>query len=74
MMISGSCLKNDFNAAAKVNPISFLTFTWLIPSRLNSTGSSAVEIFESIVFNSANAEYSVVVFPEPVGPVTRHIP
>ncbi len=39
-----------------------------------STGSSAVKIFTSGLFNSARAAYSVVVFPEPVGPVLTMMP
>src|SRR2546425_4578983 len=50
------------------------TSTWLIPSRLYSTGSSAVMMVTSIVLIRVSAEYSVVVFPEPVGPVTSTMP
>ncbi len=39
-----------------------------------STGSSVVMILSSILFNSLSAAYSVVVFPEPVGPVTSTMP
>jgi hypothetical protein len=37
--------------------------------RLNSTGSSAVEIFSVTWLSSARAEYRVVVLPLPVGAV-----
>ena len=45
-----------------------------MPSTGNSTGSSAVRILVSIVFNMRKQAYRVVVFPEPVGPVTRNTP
>jgi hypothetical protein len=38
------------------------------------TGSSIVTILSSTVLISASAAYSVVVLPEPVGPVTSTIP
>jgi hypothetical protein len=39
-----------------------------------STGSSAVRIFVSMSLSSCRPEYSVVVLPEPVGPVTMTMP
>ena len=45
-----------------------------MPGKLYSTGSSAVMIFWSGRFSSLSAAYSVVVLPEPVGPVTRKMP
>ena len=45
-----------------------------MPMKLNSTGSSAVAMLMSGLFRYARAEYRVVVFPEPVGPVTSIIP
>ena len=45
-----------------------------MPSRLYSTGSSAVITFTSGVLMRDRAEYRVVVLPEPVGPVTSTIP
>jgi len=39
-----------------------------------STGSSAVSSLFSRVFRRRRAEYSVVVLPEPVGPVTTTMP
>src|SRR4029077_2711309 len=74
MMMFGSCRRNAFSAAAKVMPISLRTSTWLTPARLYSTGSSAVMMFTSIVLTRESAEYSVVVLPEPVGPVTSTMP
>ena len=34
-------------------------------------GSSTVKMLMVLALNSANEEYSVVVLPEPVGPVTK---
>ena len=45
-----------------------------MPSILYSTGFSIVIIFLFIPFKSFNKEYTVVVFPLPVGPVTNNIP
>ena len=61
-------------AAAKVMPTSGLTFTWLMPLKLNSTGSSAVRILMSSLLSELSAEYRVTVLPEPVGPVTSSSP
>ena len=46
----------------------------MIPIRLYSTGSSAVEMLTAASLSSLRAEYKVVVLPDPVGPVTRHMP
>src|SRR6267143_7157012 len=73
MMMLGSWRRNAFSAAANVIPTSLRTRTWLIPIRLYSTGSSAVRMLTSIVLIFESAEYSVVVLPEPVGPVTNTI-
>ncbi|MNL88526.1 hypothetical protein D3C87_2182930 [compost metagenome] len=48
--------------------------TWLMPSRLISTGSSAVEMLMSGVLRMFRPVYSDTVLPEPVGPVTRIMP
>jgi hypothetical protein len=45
-----------------------MPFSWY------STGSSIVMILSSIVLISESPAYSVVVLPEPVGPVTSTIP
>ena len=45
-----------------------------MPKRLYSTGSSAVMMLVSPLLIFDSAEYSVVVLPEPVGPVTRTMP
>ncbi|MNT03210.1 hypothetical protein D3C72_1377320 [compost metagenome] len=51
MMMSGSCRRNDFSAAAKVRPALSFTFTWLMPGSWISAGSSAVEILMSPWFS-----------------------
>ena len=72
--MSGSWRKNERNAPGKVKPARVLICTWLMPSRLISTGSSAVDILRSSVFKIFKPVYSDTVFPEPVGPVTNIIP
>ncbi len=47
---------------------------WMMPATSYSTGSSAVSSFDSIRLMRPRAEYSVVVLPEPVGPVTSTMP
>ena len=74
MMMSGSWRKKDFNALANVMPAASLMATCMMPSMSNSTGSSAVSSLESIVLTRRRQEYSVVVLPQPVGPVTTKIP
>ena len=56
MMMSGSWRRKALSAAAKVIPTSGLTFTWLIPLKLNSTGSSAVRILMSSLLSELSAE------------------
>jgi len=58
----------------EVQPDIFMHLNWLMPGRLYSTGSSAVQMLSLKVFSSERAEYRVVVLPEPVGPVTSTIP
>ena len=48
-MMFGSCRRNERSAAAKFSPMFSRTCTWLTPTRLNSTGSSAVMMFVSVV-------------------------
>ena len=73
-IISGSCRKNDLRADANDKPISSLIWTWPTPSNSYSTGSSAVKIFKCGLLTSLSILYSVVDFPEPVGPVTKISP
>src|SRR5262249_27729881 len=46
----------------------------MMPSMSYSTGSSVVMILSLMTLSSLRAEYSVVVLPAPVGPVTRMMP
>ena len=69
-MMSGSWRRAARSTRAKVSSIFSLIWTWLMPGRRYSTGSSTVMIFFSTVLSSASAAYSVVVLPLPVGPVT----
>ena len=55
-MMFGSWRRNDRSVAAKFNPIDSFICTWLIPGRLNSTGSSAVMMFTSGELTLARAE------------------
>jgi len=57
-----------------VRSIFGLTWIWPIPSIWYSIGSSIVMMFTSGELMLVSAAYSVVVFPLPVGPVTRMIP
>ena len=73
-MMFGSWRRNERSAAAKFRPMFSRTCTWLMPARLNSTGSSAVMMLVSGVLIFAIDEYSVFVLPLPVGPVTSTMP
>ena len=68
-MMSGSWRRNERSAEAKLRPALRLTWTWLIPLRRYSTGSSTVTMFTSGWFSTLRVAYSVVDFPEPVGPL-----
>ncbi|MNP53031.1 hypothetical protein D3C76_1474660 [compost metagenome] len=74
MITSGSWRRKARSAWEKSMPCFGLTLTWLMPSRLISTGSSAVEILISGVLRIFRPVYRETVLPEPVGPVTRIIP
>src|SRR3989304_2912003 len=73
MMMSGSCRRKARRAAAKFNPISAFIWTWLTPARLYSTGSSAVMMLVSTVFNRCRPEYrdAVDAVPDPEGFLVR---
>ena len=55
-MTFGSWRRNARSTVAKFSPIASRICTWLTPSMLNSTGSSAVTTFLSAVFRLAIAE------------------
>src|SRR5216117_2953320 len=74
MMMSGSCRRMERSAAANVSPILGFTGICVTPATWYSTGSSTVTILTPGWFSRSSAPYSVVVFPEPVGPVTRRMP
>jgi hypothetical protein len=74
MMTSGSCLRIERSAFAKVMSIRALTCVWPIPSRSYSIGSSTVITLTVEASIRFSAEYSVVLLPEPVGPVTSTMP
>ena len=73
-MMFGSCRRKERSAAAKFSPMFSRICTWLTPGRLNSTGSSAVMMLVSGVLIREIDEYSVLVLPLPVGPVTSTMP
>ena len=73
-MMFGSWRRKERSAAAKFRPMFSFTWTWFTPLKLNSTGSSAVMMFVSGVLIFAIEEYSVLVLPLPVGPVTSTMP
>ena len=71
---SGSDRRIERSAEAKVRPAFAFVWTWLMPGIRYSTGSSTVMTFLSGVETMLSVAYSVVDFPEPVGPVTSIIP
>ncbi len=74
MMMSGSCRISVRIPEAKSKSICGLTWVWLKLSSTISMGSSMVETLTSGVASCLSEEYSVVVLPEPVGPVTKIMP
>ena len=73
-MASGSCRKMARSALAKVKSIFGLTWVWPMPGSSYSIGSSTVMMLMELASSRCKAAYSVVVLPEPVGPVTRIMP
>ena len=74
MITSGSWRRMARSALAKVRSILALTWVWPTPASSYSIGSSTVMMFWPRVSRRSSAAYSVVVLPEPVGPVTRMMP
>src|SRR5882762_7812042 len=72
--MSGSCRSVERSTVENPRPIFSLTWTWVIPGSRYSIGSSTVTILASGEFIRASAPYSVVVLPEPVGPVNSSMP
>src|SRR3989344_206412 len=70
-MTSGSCLRIDWRPVSNVYFPLVSTCVWVMPLIWYSTGFSIVTMLiwgEFIFFMNA---YSVVVFPDPVGPVVK---
>ena len=74
MITSGSCRSSARRALAKVSSILALTWVWPTPGSSYSMGSSTVMMLSRCAPSLCSAAYSVVVLPEPVGPVTRMMP
>ncbi len=74
MITSGSWRSRARRVRAKVRSILALTWVWPMPASSYSTGSSTVRMLVVEVSSRPRAAYSVVVFPEPVGPVTSTMP
>ena len=74
MITSGSWRRMARSALAKVKSIFALTCVWPMPASSYSTGSSTVSTLVVLVSTRPKDAYSVVVLPEPVGPVTSTMP
>ncbi len=74
MMMSGSWRNTVRSVLANVMSTCGRTATWLKSSNTISIGSSIVMMFTSGLLRYLRTEYSVVVLPLPVGPVTRMMP
>ena len=74
MMMSGSCRMRARTPSAKLKSSCGCTCVWLKLGSIISIGSSTVLTLTSSVATRLRVEYSVVVLPEPVGPVTRMMP
>ena len=74
MIISGFWRIRLRKPLANVMPALGFTCVWLMRSTSYSIGSSIVAIFTVGVLSLWRIAYSVVVLPEPVGPVIRIIP
>ena len=72
--MSGSERRIAGSTAANVRPALWFTCTWFTPGSRYSTGSSTVMMLTVGLLISASVAYSVVDFPEPVGPVTSSMP
>ena len=72
MMMSGSWRRKALSATAKVRPAFSLTLTWLMPGRLISAGSSAVEMLMPGWLRMLRQVYSDTVLPEPGGAGHQH--
>ncbi len=71
---SGSCRRIARSPRANVIWTFVLTCDWPMPSIKYSIGSSTVMMLRVSSLIRSSAAYRVVVFPDPVGPVTRMMP
>ena len=74
MMMSGSWRISARRPSAKPMSSAACTWVWLKAGSIISIGSSIVQTLTSSVARLFSVEYSVVVLPLPVGPVTRMMP
>ncbi len=74
MTTSGSWRRMERRPLAKVYSLEWFIWLWLRPSTLYSIGSSRVMILVPATFSLERIAYSVVVFPDPVGPVVMIMP
>jgi hypothetical protein len=74
MITSGSPRSTERSADTNVTPAAAFVCIWYVPGSSYSTGSSIVITVRSGRAISSSAAYSVVDFPEPVGPVTISAP
>ena len=74
MMMSGSWRISARRPSGKPKSSWVCTWVWLKAGSIISIGSSTVLTFTSSVARRRRVEYSVVVLPEPVGPVTSTMP
>ena len=74
MITSGSWRRIARRPLAKVMPARGLIAVWPMPVIAYSTGSSTVRMLHEPSFSALRLAYSVVVLPEPVGPVLSRIP
>ena len=74
MMMSGSWRMSARTPSAKLKSMVGCTWVWLNAGWIISIGSSIVHTLTSSVASRRSVEYSVLVLPEPVGPVTKMMP
>ncbi len=74
MITSGSARSIERSPTSKVTPALGAICICLMPAMRFSTGSSIVRIQRSPSLSACRAAYSVVDFPDPVGPVTSTAP
>ena len=73
-IMSGSKRMIDRSPVGKSMPAARFTWIWFMPSNRYSMGSSTAMMLPRLLTNSVTEAYSVVAFPEPVGPETSNMP